>query len=551
MGPAARAGRLAGWAVLLLAVGLATAVRVRLLGVPLERDEGEFAYAGQLILRGIPPYRFAYNMKLPGTYAAYAAIMSVFGQTARGIHLGLLAVNLATVVLLYLLARRLFDERTGAMAAACYALLSLGQGVFGVFAHATHFVVLPVLAGTLILARALDAGVSPPRPPGWPALLVSGALFGAGFVMKQHGLFFVVSGAAWLAWELARRQDRPGRIAGRCTGFLLGASVPFGLTCALLAAAGVFKDFWFWTFDYARAYVSEVALSDGVTIFAQAIRAVAAPALPLWVLAAAGATAPLWDETVRPRGRFLAAFAAGSFLSICPGFYFREHYFVLLLPAVALLAAVAVRSGGRALARWLSAGQGAARGAGLAEILPIVVLGASLLYSVFQERAFFFSMTPAQASRLTYGANPFPEAVVIARRIAADTAPDDRIAVLGSEPEIFFYSGRRSATGYIYMYGLMESQPFASRMQQSAIKEIEASEAKYLVYVNVPFSWLGRPDSDTSILTWARSYIPEHYEVAGVADIVSDASTVYVWGEEAARYAPRSPYVVYVFRRTS
>src|SRR6266581_4280967 len=351
MGPAARAGRLAGWAVLLLAVGLATAVRVRLLGVPLERDEGEFAYAGQLILRGIPPYHFAYNMKLPGTYAAYAAIMSVFGQTVRGIHLGLLAVNLATVVLLYLLARRLFDERTGAMAAACYALLSLGQGVFGVFAHATHFVVLPVLAGTLILARALDAGVSPPRPPGWPALLVSGTLFGAGFVMKQHGLFFVVSGAAWLAWELARRQDRPGRIAGRCTGFLLGASVPFGLTCALLAAAGVFKDFWFWTFDYARAYVSEVAAS----------------ALPLWVLAAAGATAPLWDETVRPRGRFLAAFAAGSFLSICPGFYFREHYFVLLLPAVALLAAVAVRSGGRALARWLSAGQESAREAGLAE----------------------------------------------------------------------------------------------------------------------------------------------------------------------------------------
>src|SRR5881409_3008962 len=112
MGPAARAGRLIAWAVLLLAVGLAAAVRVRLIGVPLERDEGEFAYAGQLLLRGIPPYRFAYNMKLPGTYAAYAAIMSVCGQTARGIHLGLLAVNLATVVLLYLLAHRLFDERT-------------------------------------------------------------------------------------------------------------------------------------------------------------------------------------------------------------------------------------------------------------------------------------------------------------------------------------------------------------------------------------------------------------------------------------------------------
>src|SRR5437879_1646176 len=190
MEPAARAGRLIARAVLLMAVGLAAAVRFRLIDVPLERDEGEFAYAGQMILRGIPPYHFAYNMKLPGTYAAYAAIMSVFGQTVRGIHLGLLAVNLATIVLLYLLARRLFDEKTGAMAAACYALLSLSQGVYGVFAHATHFVVLPVLAGTLTLAREFDAGAAPPRVPRWPALLVRGALSGAGFVMKQHGIFF-------------------------------------------------------------------------------------------------------------------------------------------------------------------------------------------------------------------------------------------------------------------------------------------------------------------------------------------------------------------------
>jgi hypothetical protein len=68
-------------------------VRVRLLPVPLERDEGEFAYAGQLILQGIPPYQLVYNVKLPGIYAAYALLMAVFGQTPSGIHLGLLFVK--------------------------------------------------------------------------------------------------------------------------------------------------------------------------------------------------------------------------------------------------------------------------------------------------------------------------------------------------------------------------------------------------------------------------------------------------------------------------
>ena len=41
-------------------------VRVRLLEVPLERDEGEYAYTAPLILQGIPPFRLAANMKLPG-----------------------------------------------------------------------------------------------------------------------------------------------------------------------------------------------------------------------------------------------------------------------------------------------------------------------------------------------------------------------------------------------------------------------------------------------------------------------------------------------------
>jgi len=60
------------YAILLLIILFSACVRFRLRDFPLERDEGEYAYAGQLILQGIPPYQLAYNMKLPGTYAAYA-----------------------------------------------------------------------------------------------------------------------------------------------------------------------------------------------------------------------------------------------------------------------------------------------------------------------------------------------------------------------------------------------------------------------------------------------------------------------------------------------
>ena len=73
--------RIAWWVVFVLLLITVVGIRIRLLGVPLERDEGEYTYAGQLLLQGIPPYQLAYNMKFPGVYAAYAFVIALFGQT--------------------------------------------------------------------------------------------------------------------------------------------------------------------------------------------------------------------------------------------------------------------------------------------------------------------------------------------------------------------------------------------------------------------------------------------------------------------------------------
>jgi hypothetical protein len=43
------------WLLLGLVLFLNFAIRWHLRGIPLERDEGEYAYAGQLILHGVPP----------------------------------------------------------------------------------------------------------------------------------------------------------------------------------------------------------------------------------------------------------------------------------------------------------------------------------------------------------------------------------------------------------------------------------------------------------------------------------------------------------------
>src|SRR5436190_14209482 len=96
--------------------------------------------------------------------------MSLFGETISGIRIGLLIVNAATILLIFLLARRLMEPLFATAAAASFAFLSLGQPVLGSYAHATHFVMLFAVAGSLALLKGIDTSRAPQPPPtlcGW------------------------------------------------------------------------------------------------------------------------------------------------------------------------------------------------------------------------------------------------------------------------------------------------------------------------------------------------------------------------------------------------
>lgn len=85
---------------------------------------------------------------------------------------------------------------------------------------------------------------------------------------------------------------------------------------------------------------------------------------------------------------------------------------------------------------------------------------------------------------------------------------------MGSEPEIYFYAHLHSVTGYIYMYGLMEPQPYALRMQEELIHDLQTRRPDYIVDVNVSTSWLTREDSATRLFDWWDAYRPLHYALA-------------------------------------
>jgi hypothetical protein len=136
----------------------------------------------------------------------------------------------------------------------------------------------------------------------------------------------------------------------------------------------------------------------------------------------------------------------------------------------------------------------------------------------------------------------------IGRYLHDHTTDNDRIAVLGSEPEIYFYAGRLSATGHIYMYGLMEDQPQAERMQHELIREIEQSQPKYCIFNTMPFSWLRGPASPTIIFDWFEAYRKKYYEPVGIIDLYNNAP-LFFWELDVARYSPTSDSYLIVYRR--
>jgi hypothetical protein len=523
------------WIALVIVLLFVVAVRVRLLDFPLERDEGEYAYVGQLILQGVPPYTLAYTMKFPGTALMYALFMALFGQTTQGIHLGLLIVNCASIVLVFLIGRKLFGDLAAIVAATSFAALSLNHSVYGFAAHATHFVVLAALGGTFALLHALDRDRL-------SLYVFSGILFGSSLVMKQPGVFFMLFGLLYIIYYHLVGKPSPGgkRLARDVVWFTAGTLLPLGLVLLWCVVTGVFDRFWFWTVTYAAEYGSMASWPDALSRFTSGVSQLVVGFTLLWLLAAAGLLAACWSAEKKEQRVFLLLFSACAILAFCPGFYFRHHYFITLLPAAALAAGYGVDR------IW--------RAGSTLTTMPLLRYGGIILFmfslalGLYSERVYFFEASPSVMSRQIYSYNPFIESVEIAKFIRTNSGASDTIAVFGSEPQIYFYADRHSATGHIYMYGMMEDHPYNLTMQKEMIREVETAQPRFIVFTRIASSWFVTPTSNKFILTWFNDHAHKYYSVVGVADLLADG-TVYKWYDEAKKYTFQSPWQIVVLER--
>ncbi|MBI4929742.1 MAG: glycosyltransferase family 39 protein [Bacteroidetes bacterium] len=533
--------------LLAVLVLLVSSIRWRLAGMPLERDEGEYAYFGHLILKGIPPYSEAYNMKLPGIYYMYALIMAVFGESFKGIHIGLLIMNAGTMLLLFSAFKRFFNPMTGLITAGFYGLMAITFNVLGFAAHATHFAVFYV-ALSLFLAPFNSPEGGKQQSSRNIRIFLFGISLGFAFLMKQQAVYFILfGGIVFVSFEVINAGGLKSFFKSTLRGvrgavlFSLGVFVPYLLVVLIMLASGTFDKFWFWTVQYASKYASGLPWSQGKDLLDMTFAPIWTEFKWIWILAIAGCVVVLLPAFSMKQKILAIAFAVFAALATTPGFYFRQHYFIVALPAAALLASIALDYAGRWTAEKIKIKL-------IGILFPLIVF--AFLYNniVTKSKFFYADEDPVALCKAIYGTNPFVESVEIANYIKANSSDTDKIAVLGSEPQIPFYANRKSATGHIYTYGLMEIHEYNLKMQEEMIAEIEKAKPLFLVFCNVPFSWLSKPNSPMKIFEWYNKYATENYNIVGLVDIPDQGPSSYYWNADAQRQ-PKNKNSVWVFKR--
>lgn len=509
----------------------AAILRAPIADIPLERDEGEYAYIGERWLRGEVPYRDAFDQKPPGVFLVYGAVIRALGRSVSAIHWGAQIWSFGTVAAVWALARSAGGNAVGAAAGLLFSLLSTNPGVLGNAANAETFLILPATLSLLAALRARRAGSAR-----WA--LAAGVLAGMATLFKQVALTNALFSVA-VAMGLPNRSEprlphaqgharTRASTAERLGWFVVGGALAWFPFVAWFIWAGAFREFWDSVAGYNLGYASSVPLKFYLRNFRWTFGTILVLAWPAYLLAALGFVAWIAKPERRRKAQLFGAWLVASAAGVAIGGYFRDHYYIQALPAVAVLAAL----GARALAdlagdRWKRA-------------TFAIALAAPLYYTVSVAGGYYLPGDAKAKFCEIYSSNSFAISEEVGLFIAARTKPDDRVFIFGSEPQILFHSDRRSATRYIFVYPLMVPTERARQRQAELIREVERASPKVVVTVFARTSFLANRRTATEAFeaTWQML---GGYRLVALALYEEDDSSRFLVGAEARAAWARSP----------
>jgi hypothetical protein len=488
---------------LMIIVLVVTAIRIPLLGIPFERDEGEYAYIAWRLGHQELPYRDWIDQKPPAIFWTYELALNLPLESVRAVHLLGLLWTAASAGALFLLAIRFMKAPWAMAAAMLFALLSAQPSLEGTAANTELFLLLPLILSQIAFFRATEA-----EKRGILFMMLAGALTGLAAAFKQVAAvnwFFLL--AMYPVFRTGERRLRQTVSFGVWSA--AGAGMVWGVIAAYFYLRHGLAEFTYNVFTHNLEYIQSMPGFARRANLRMALTVISPAQGVVWIFSAAGFITLLATKRMK-WWLFLAGWLVTSMMGVGASGYFFPHYFQQLLPVLCLAAGL----GAEALddARWWKNVPAWGR--------RMVLVGALAVPPVVAIYPFWFSYSPEEAVNKIYPDNAFAEMRVLGNRIAQITRPDDRVFVFGSEPEVLFYAQRVSATRYIFLNPLYGSYADAREKQTAAANEISAHQPAVVLYHPTQLFFV--PGSEQYFTHWTQSYVQTNFRTD--TDLTRDAA---------------------------
>jgi hypothetical protein len=227
-----------------------------------------------------------------------------------------------------------------------------------------------------------------------------------------------------------------------------------------------------------------------------------------------------------------------------PGYHYYGHYFLQWIPAVCFSAAIFLFSIQDILKTRFRTNL-------VSILIPLAVLIIAVVSNLSDLSKYYFSPNPMQIMREVYGGNPFPESRVIADKLNTLMKPEDKLAVFGTEIQMYVYTNKKSPSRFAGSGALLEFPVAQSKdWQKEFMADVEKADPKYLVFFNIPVSWMANPKSENLIFPWFNQFVNKSYKLIGYADMLG-YTTNYVWEPELdmVNNPPKSENKIFIFAK--
>ncbi|MBI2914013.1 MAG: glycosyltransferase family 39 protein [Chloroflexi bacterium] len=402
---------------------------------PFERDEGVYATVAQGLLDGRIPYRDLFDNKPPLVYDWYAFSFLLFGETVSAPRIVAAVLLSFTTLAVYAQARMLLTRALAYMAAGIFAV-STGLPFVALHANTEAYMLLPLVTSLLAFTQGIRSGRVI-----W--FFLAGFLAALAMLTKQVAVWNLAALVLVGSWWRWRNPDRSWRVIGPALSTLAGAALALSLGALPFIVSGALSDFIYANVLYNYRYVGILSTAQRLFILKRTLLFLAffmALAGPLIIGALIGFVTALRPRRSWPWYAFLA-WTVASGLGVAMGARFYPHYFLQLLPAMAILSTVAIQ-------RLMEGRRPTMLRSGL-----LLLTGLTVVVFLVTNALLYLSpdATEKRFSESAYYQKQWEkQSRALAAYVADRTPPDQEIFNYGREAQLYFYADRLPAARYFY-----------------------------------------------------------------------------------------------------